>query len=115
MTLQQNLSNTMRAIRFARKQSITEFSEEIGVSRSEVQEILRGSSNPRLDTIQCIADNLHIDPIVLISSSITPNQLEVTLMLLKSFDFFHKLSSEEQDRADYLLKEFIALIKSYQD
>ena len=111
MTLQQNLSNTMKAIRSIRKISITEFSEEIGVSRSEAQGILRGTSNPRLDTIQCIADNLNIDPLVLISSS-SETQLEVSLLLLKSFDFFSKLSSEEQKEAARLLNEFLCLIKS---
>ena len=111
MTLQQNLSNTMKAIRSIRKISITEFSEEIGVSRSEAQGILRGTSNPRLDTIQCIADNLNIDPLVLISS-FSETQLEVSLLLLKSFDFFSKLSSEEQKEATRLLNEFLCLIKS---
>ncbi|MFQ7474073.1 MAG: helix-turn-helix domain-containing protein [Anaerovoracaceae bacterium] len=111
MTLQQNLSNTMKAIRSIRKISITEFSEEIGVSRSEAQGILRGTSNPRLDTIQCIADNLNIDPLVLISS-FSETQLEVSLLLLKSFDFFSKLSSEEQKEAARLLNEFLCLIKS---
>ena len=111
MTLQQNLSNTMKAIRSIRKISITEFSEEIGVSRSEAQGILRGTSNPRLDTIQCIADNLNIDPLVLISS-FSETQLEVSLLLLKSFYFFSKLSSEEQKEAARLLNEFLCLIKS---
>ena len=111
MTLQQNLSNTMKAIRSIRKISITEFSEEIGVSMSEAQGILRGTSNPRLDTIQCIADNLNIDPLVLISS-FSETQLEVSLLLLKSFDFFSKLSSEEQKEAARLLNEFLCLIKS---
>lgn len=111
MTLQQNLSNSMKAIRSIRKTSITEFSEEIGVSRSEAQGILRGTSNPRLDTIQCIADNLNIDPLVLISS-FSETQLEVSLLLLKSFDFFSKLSSEEQKEAARLLNEFLCLIKS---
>ena len=111
MTLQQNLTNTMQAIRSIRKISITEFSEEIGVSRSEAQGILRGTSNPRLDTIQCIADNLNIDPLVLISS-FSETQLEVSLLLLKSFDFFSKLSSEEKKEAARLLNEFLCLIKS---
>lgn len=110
MTLQQNLSNTMKAIRSIRKISITEFSEEIGVSRSEAQGILRGTSNPRLDTIQCIADNLNIDPLLI--SSFSETQLEVSLLLLKSFDFFSKLSSEEQKEAARLLNEFLCLIKS---
>ena len=101
----------MKAIRSIRKISITEFSEEIGVSRSEAQGILRGTSNPRLDTIQCIADNLNIDPLVLISS-FSETQLEVSLLLLKSFDFFSKLSSEEQKEAARLLNEFLCLIKS---
>lgn len=44
MSLQQNLSNFMNTIRLSRNQSITEFAEEIGVSRSEMQHILKGTS-----------------------------------------------------------------------
>ena len=112
MTLQQNLSNSMKAIRSIRKTSITEFSEEIGVSRSEAQEILRGKSNPRLDTIQCIADNLNLDPIVLISPSLSEEQLEIRLLLLQSFDFFNELSHENQVKVSSLLNEFISLVQS---
>ena len=55
MSLQQNLSNFMNTIRLSRNQSITEFAEEIGVSRSEMQHILKGTCNPRIDTLKSVS------------------------------------------------------------
>ena len=52
MTLQKNMSNMMNAIRTSRKQSIAEFSEELGISRSSTQELLKGTGNPRMDTVE---------------------------------------------------------------
>ena len=56
MVLQKNLSAAMKVIRAARKQSITEFSEDLGIARSSLQDILNGTGNPRMDTVEYIAD-----------------------------------------------------------
>ena len=61
VSLQQNLSNFMNTIRLSRNQSITEFAEEIAVSSSEMQHILKGTCNPRIDTLKNISNTLDVD------------------------------------------------------
>ena len=99
VTLQQNLSNFMNAIRSSRKQSITEFANQIGISRSEMQQILKGSCNLRIDTVKYIADNLKIDPALLLFPSYSEVQYEFALLILHILDTFSKIPKDKQTDA----------------
>lgn len=112
MTLQENLSNMMNAIRTSRKQSIAEFSEELGISRSSTQELLKGTGNPRMDTVEHIAGRLNVDPLTLLSCSYSEKQLESTLLLLKTIDAFSKLPDEKKLKFASLFQELILLMES---
>lgn len=114
MTLQQNLSNSMNIIRSSKKQSITEFSEEIGIARSEMQKILNGTCNLRMDTLEHIADQLQIDSAALISSSPYNLHFDFLLSVLQKFEFFSKLSEEKQRKFVDLLDQLLLLISSDQ-
>ena len=105
MSLQQNLSNFMNTIRLSRNQSITEFAEEIGVSRSEMQHILKGTCNPRIDTLKYIAKNLDVVP------SYTEPQQDFALLLLRTLDAFLELPEDQQENAVYLFHQLILLMK----
>ena len=107
MTIQKNLSNIMRAIRESRKLSIMELSEELGISRSLLQDILKGNSNPRIDTIEHIADTLAINPLTLLSSTYTEEQLETSILLLKAIDAISKLPPEQRAKCASLFYELI--------
>lgn len=111
MSLQQNLSNFMNTIRLSRNQSITEFAEEIGVSRSEMQHILKGTYNPRIDTLKYIAKNLDVDPATLILPSYTEPQQDFALLLLRTLDAFLELPEDQQENAVYLFHQLILLMK----
>jgi len=102
----------MNTIRLSRKQSITEFAEEIGISRSEMQNILKGTCNLRLDTIRYIADKLSIHPSVLLFPSYSGSQLEYALLLLQTIDVFSHLPEDQQTKAAELFHELILLLKS---
>ena len=106
MTLQKNLSNTMNALRVSRRQSIAEFSEELGISRSSMQELLKGNGN----TIEHIAARLQMDPAALLSCSFSQGQMETALLLLQAIDTFSALSDEKRKRAAALLQELILII-----
>lgn len=62
MLLQKNLSSIMKMIYADRHQTLDEFSEELGISRTSLQKILKGTSNPTMDTIEQIAKELQVDP-----------------------------------------------------
>ena len=111
MSLQQNLSNFMNTIRLSRNQSITEFAEEIGVSRSEMQHILKGTCNPRIDTLKYIAKNLDVDPATLILPSYTEPQQDFALLLLRTLDAFLELPEDQQENDVYLFHQLILLMK----
>lgn len=107
MILQRNLSNTMRALRASRKQSIAEFSEEIGISRSAMQDILKGDCNPSLNTIQYIADNLKVDPLTLIASPYSESQLEYMTLVLTLVAPFSNFSDASRREAAKLLHDLV--------
>lgn len=100
----------MNALRISRRQSITEFSEELGISRSSMQELLKGNGNPRMDTVEHIAQRLQIEPAALLSCSFSQGQMETLLLLLQSLDVFSALSEEKRKRAAVLLQELIVII-----
>lgn len=66
MSLRENLAHSMNIIRTARQLSICEFSEELYIARSTMQDILSGTGNPRMDTVEHIAEQLRIDPLALL-------------------------------------------------
>lgn len=111
MFLQQNLSNYMNALRSSKKQSITEFSEEIGISRSAMQDILKGSCNLRMDTVQYIADRLDVNPSDLLCSPYSDKQMETVLTLLKTIDAFSNVPEPQREKAAALFHELILMME----
>ena len=94
MSLQKNLSDSLNAIHTSRHQTLTAFAEELGISRSSLQEILKGNGNPRIDTIEQIAKQLHVDPLELLSSS--EDELKVTVPLSQLIGAASHLSDEKK-------------------
>lgn len=68
MAICENLAHRLNEIRKERGLSITEFSDELNISRSALQAILLCKANPRMDTIEHIASRLGVSPISLLSS-----------------------------------------------
>ncbi len=102
----------MNALRIRRRLSIAEFSEELGISRSSMQDLLNGNGNPRMDTLEHIAARLHMEPAALFSCTFSDAQTETALLLLQSLDAFSSLSEEKRKHAAELLLELILMIGS---
>ncbi len=92
MAICKNLAQHLNEIRKERQLTISEFSEELGISRSSLQALLNGTGNPRADTIEYLAHQLHADTIWLLSAqkdeqslaqTLTPQQLTHLLTLLE--------------------------------
>ena len=66
MDLNKNFSTILNIIKSERQKSMTEFSEELEISRSALQEYLSGSGNPNLTTIEHIAQKLNVSPCFLL-------------------------------------------------
>ena len=110
MVLQKNLSAAMKVIRAARKQSITEFSEDLGIARSSLQDILNGTGNPRMDTVEYIADQLNVSPMALLSGSFQDEQLQTALLLVQTIDAVSKLSEDQLLEFGELFQKMILLL-----
>lgn len=108
MTLQKNLSSTMKTIYISRKKTLSAFSDELGISRSSLQEILKGSSNPRIDTIEQIANQLDMDPLVLLSTSYSE---EESKLLIPLFQFTDAACSLPYSKRAELAAHFHAIIR----
>ena len=67
MTIQRNIAAKLRFVMTERNQSLEEFSKELGISRSSLQEYLREGANPRIDTVELLANRLGCTPAELIS------------------------------------------------
>lgn len=83
MSLQKNLSNSVKVAYKSQQKTSAAFSEDLGISRSTLQEIMKGNSNSRLDTIELIAKGLHTEPLELLSASSTEKDLALLIPLIK--------------------------------
>lgn len=110
MSLSKNLSENLKAIRKSRKQSITEFADELCIARSSLQTILSGDSNLRMDTVNHIASKLNTDALTLLQDSFSSKQLSTATLLLDSLDSYQKLSEEDRQKAAELFHQLILLL-----
>ncbi len=99
MTLRENLADSIATIRRTQKKSLSEFAEELAISRSSLQDILKGKGNPTLSTVELVADQLDLDPLLLLSCS--EGKARVAARLSDLFDWFRQLPDDKQ-------QEFVA-------
>ena len=67
MEVQQNMATVIRMIMETRNMSMDDFSEELEISRSTLQEYLKGKGNPSIKTIIHLSQKLEIEPAVLLT------------------------------------------------
>lgn len=107
--MQQNLSEVIRAIKELNHKSMSEFAGELEISRSTLQEYLNGRGNPRLSTLEHLAQKLHIKPIVLVSGLQNNPPPESILMLFHSIEAVASLPQSKKRRLTELIMEILAL------
>ena len=108
--LEKNLAAAMRVLRASRNQSITEFAEDLGIARSSLQDILSGTGNPRMDTVEFIAEQLDVDPVALLSGAFDESQLQTAILLLNTIDAVSRLPAEQQIAFGRLFQQMILLL-----
>ena len=67
MNIQKNIAAKIRFAMIQKNCSLDELARELGIARSTLQEYLRENSNPRLDTLELLAEKLGYTPAELIS------------------------------------------------
>ena len=95
-TLKKSLSISIRTLRRKRRASLEEFSEELGIGRSTLQDIEAEKSNATLDTVQQIADQLEVSPLTLLGELEHPACSQLEWEAVRNLGIFCTLSREEQ-------------------
>lgn len=108
MSLRENFTNTISMIHTNQNKSLTEFADELCISRSSLQEILKGNSNPTLDTVEHIAKQLGFDPLALLSYS--KEQLHVMLFLSMFMEQLLTLPDEKKTSLSTALDTILQIV-----
>lgn len=109
MNLNKNLATVLIIIKSERQKSMTEFSGELEIYHSALQEYLSGSGNPNLTTIEHISQKLGISPCFLLLGDFKDEQLSAFLKVMDIFTLLSDLSPEKRKRFAELLFEMISI------
>ncbi len=112
MNMNEILQLKMKILRKLSGASMTEFAEELEISRTSLQNIEIGKANPTLETIQQIAKKLEIPPMSLISDDYDVNQLYTAKSFLSSLHSFLQLSPEDQQEAMKLFERLVKILST---
>ena len=102
-------SKNLEAIREYHSQSIAEFAQEVGIAKSTLQSV-RISGNSTLDTAIRIADGLNLPLDSLVGDDHLPEKVCLVRCLLRSIDWFQKLSRSEQGEAVLLFQKILEIV-----
>lgn len=110
MGMQENIAVSIRTIMERRKKSLSEFSEELGISRNALYDYIRGRGNPSITTLEHIAEKLELDPSVLVLGLFELDQRETALLLLlDTIQGVAELGEEKRIRFAELFLEMVRL------
>lgn len=109
MRLKDNFAAAIRTIMERQNKSLSEFSEELDISRNALYGYLRGRGNPSIATLEHIAENLGISPMALMTDLMDIDQREIALLLLDIIQSAAKLPDEKRLRLAELFLEMVRL------
>lgn len=108
MGIQQNMADMMCAIKRQRGKSMAEFSEELEISSSTLQEYLNARGNPTMKMVERLAEKLDVNPVALISGVVEPDKYQILLLL---FDTVREVAILPQDKRLRFAELFLELIQ----
>jgi len=109
MNLNEGLAASIRAIMKQKHMSLTEFAEEMEISRSTLYAYNRGEGNPSMATINHIVQRLGISPTALTNGLTDPDRGEITLLLLDTIQSVAELPEEDRLQMAELFLEMVKL------
>jgi transcriptional regulator with XRE-family HTH domain len=109
MGIQKNLSFILKLIKDERRETLAEFADELEISRSHLQELLKNNTSPRIDTVEHIARKLGVAPYELMSVSLEDAQLNVLEMLIHFTGALGSLTPEKRRAFSDLFLKMIQL------
>ena len=108
----QNLSNNLRSLRAAQGYSLIRYARMLNISKSTLQEIERGHS-PHLDTVECIAESLHIPVCLLLSDSLPISMYSPSVPLAEKRSPSPLPENTDLNTAMALCRELLMLLSGF--
>ena len=109
MELQENLSNAMNTLRKQCNLSVAALSKNVGIAKSSMQDILDGTGNPQIETLEKIASHLSVNSLTLLSCTCQLQQPKA-LLLLGGIRAVNRLSPERQREFASLFSQMLYLL-----
>lgn len=109
MGMQQNVARMMREFKAQRQVSLEEFSKELEISRSTLQDYLSGKGNPSVRTLDHIARKLDVDPLILVSGTFQPTQVNIVMMLFRTTKQVVAMPAEKRHELVALIVQIAAI------
>ena len=109
MGMQKNMAAVICAMKEASNLSLAEFAAELDISRSALQEYMSGTGNPRIETVNHLAEKMGVEPEGLLCGMDGPDMVQLLEHIVKTLGFIQKLSEDRQRRFGELLLEMVEL------
>ena len=105
------LSINLKAYQRAKKKTLAEFSEELGIAKSTIQSVMM-DGNTTMDTLIRVANALQVSLDELVFGELPVKRMNDVQCFLKEINCFVELSPEKQKRFRYLLDELLKLCEN---
>ena len=109
MGIQRNVAAMIRLFKEQRSLTAVEFSKQLEISRSSLDEYMKGTGNPRVATVDHLAEKLGVDPVVLVSGEFEPSQVQLLLRMLDGVKDLSDLAPWKRVRFAELLLQMVRL------
>ena len=107
MAINENLARTLRRIKTERQLSFREFAAELSIPKSSLESYINGTGNPRADTLEMLARELHVPLAEIVSGPISGR--EQAEMMIRTVKELSSLSPEKRERGLRIFLELMAL------
>lgn len=112
MDMSKHLAAMLQAFYEKSDQSKAEFSASLEISRTSMNDYLSGVGNPRLETVQHLADKLNVEPSVLLFGMSIDNQTQADALLsfIKGTQLLSALTAQERQEFAMLALRMLELL-----
>ncbi len=109
MLLCQNLAAFLKMMQLGSGKNQEELAQQLGISRAALSKLLLGAGNPRLATVERMAENLEIDPALLLCYPQNEDGQRPLPLLLTTLLTIAQLPSSKRRHLAELLQEMAQL------
>ena len=112
MGLEKNMSDFLRAYKEISGKSNSELAEEMQISRSILRDYLNGDGNPRLSTVEHLADRLKVNPVLFLAGMFEKDSSDIVLLL---FNSVREVISLPEPKRKQFVEYFLNMLSLFED